>query len=215
MVYHPPAAPEPSQPAPVVFTPKDPLRMFGGKLYKISGDNSPTGMVSFRGEIVEVQSGGVRIDDGSGRDIFVANFPYQVAEREYVGEDAVSRTVYYARSAGTYTYPTAIGGSRTIRKLDYGEVYTPPPPAPPTKEQLAATKTAEAERKNNAAAASLKYNQDQADKGDAYGLLRMGERYRDGAGVPRDLAKARDYLTRALAAGNESASNALLNLPQQ
>ena len=58
----------------------------------------------------------------------------------------------------------------------------------------------------------LKFNQDAADKGDAYGLLRMGERYRDGEGVPKDLAKAKDYLTKAAAAGSPSAADELKNL---
>lgn len=59
----------------------------------------------------------------------------------------------------------------------------------------------------------LKSNQDAADKGDAYGLLRMGERYRDGDGVPKDLTKARDYLTKAAAAGSPTAEADLKNLP--
>jgi TPR repeat protein len=59
----------------------------------------------------------------------------------------------------------------------------------------------------------VKYNQDLADKGDEYGLLRMGERYRDGDGVPKDLAKAKDYLTRAAAAGSPTAADELKALP--
>ncbi len=58
----------------------------------------------------------------------------------------------------------------------------------------------------------LKSNQDLADKGDAYGLLRMGERYRDGEGVEKDLAKAKDYLTKAAAAGSQTAANELSKL---
>jgi hypothetical protein len=60
----------------------------------------------------------------------------------------------------------------------------------------------------------LKGNQDLADKGDAYGLLRMGESYRDGEGVPKDLAKAKDYLTKAAAAGSQTAADALSKLNQ-
>ena len=60
---------------------------------------------------------------------------------------------------------------------------------------------------------ALKYNQDQADKGDPIGLLRMGERYRDGEGVEKDLAKARDYLTKATAAGSPTAADELKNFP--
>jgi hypothetical protein len=59
----------------------------------------------------------------------------------------------------------------------------------------------------------LKSNLDAADKGDAYGLLRMGERYRDGDGVPKDLTKARDYLSKAAAAGSPTAEADLKNLP--
>ena len=55
----------------------------------------------------------------------------------------------------------------------------------------------------------MKSNQAAADKGDAYGLLRMGERYRDGDGVVRDLPTARAYLAKAAAAGSPSAQSAL------
>ena len=58
----------------------------------------------------------------------------------------------------------------------------------------------------------FKSNLDQAAKGDAYGLLRMGERYRDGDGVEKDLAKAKDYLTKAVAAGSPTAADELSKL---
>jgi hypothetical protein len=48
-----------------------------------------------------------------------------------------------------------------------------------------------------AAALVLKWNQEQADEGDPAALLRMGERYRDGEGVKKDLAKAAEYFKRA------------------
>jgi hypothetical protein len=59
----------------------------------------------------------------------------------------------------------------------------------------------------------LKSNQDAADRGDAYGLFRMGERYRDGEGVTKDLAKAREYLAKAAAAGSTTAAGDLKKLP--
>jgi len=94
-------------------------------------------------------------------------------------------------------------------------------PFPLTPRQIAAAK-AEAEyakevaAKNNAAALSraLASNQAAADKGDAYGLLRMGERYRDGDGVAQDLPTARAYLTKAATAGSPSAQAALDKLPK-
>jgi TPR repeat protein len=61
-------------------------------------------------------------------------------------------------------------------------------------------------------AKAVAFNQAQADKGDAYGLLRMGERYRDGDGVPKDLVKAKDYFTKAVAAGSTDAANELAQL---
>ena len=59
---------------------------------------------------------------------------------------------------------------------------------------------------------ALKLNQEQAAKGDAYGLLRMGERYRDGDGVPKDTNKAREYFVKAVDAGSPTAADALARL---
>ncbi|HXR03212.1 MAG TPA: hypothetical protein VN836_00715 [Verrucomicrobiae bacterium] len=70
------------------------------------------------------------------------------------------------------------------------------------------------QRKEAAENKALKSNQDQAAKGDEYGLLRMGERYRDGDGVEKDLAKAKDYLTKAAAAGSPTATDELSKLSQ-
>ncbi len=60
----------------------------------------------------------------------------------------------------------------------------------------------------------LKWHLEQAEKGDSFGLFRMGEHYRDGDGVPRDLDKARDYFTKAIAAGSATAADALSKLNQ-
>jgi hypothetical protein len=68
-----------------------------------------------------------------------------------------------------------------------------------------------AEKKATTALA-VAFNQRQADQGDAYGLLRMGERYRDGEGVPKDLAKAKEYFSKAEVAGSADATNELAQL---
>jgi TPR repeat protein len=68
--------------------------------------------------------------------------------------------------------------------------------------------------KQQQAAKILAFNQAEADKGDFYGLLRMGERYRDGDGVSKDLGKARDYLAKAAAAGSPTAADELSKLNQ-
>lgn len=61
---------------------------------------------------------------------------------------------------------------------------------------------------------ALKYDQDQAAKGDPYGLLRMGERCRDGESLPKDLTKAREYFTKAANAGSPTAADELKRLNQ-
>jgi hypothetical protein len=76
-------------------------------------------------------------------------------------------------------------------------------------------KEKEDENKRAITAKTVAWNQAQADKGDAFGLLRMGERYRDGDGVDKDLAKARAYLTRAAAAGSPTAEADLRDLPKE
>lgn len=91
-------------------------------------------------------------------------------------------------------------------------------------EKIEAEKAAETVAKAKAAAdkkeaaketgeeAALKWNQSEADKGDAYGELRMGERYLHGEGVETNFAKAKEYFTSAAAQGNLSASNRLEQL---
>jgi TPR repeat protein len=66
--------------------------------------------------------------------------------------------------------------------------------------------------KQSITAKAVAFNQSQADKGDAFGLQRMGERYRDGDGVPKDLVKAKDYLAKSAAAGSLDATNELSQL---
>ena len=217
-----------------VFTPKDPGRMIDGNVCIQNGVDGKNGWVSFEGEVLEVQPNGIRLrgsyageqesgvnygNDKYDRDLhtaefFVAHYPYDVAEGDWIGDDTKTRTFHLAKEAGTYTYSTVLGGSRTIRKLEYGTPYTTPPPPPPTPEQIVEIKAKAAAGKKASEQKVLKYNQELAAKGDPYGLLRMGELYRDGEGVPKDLGKARDYFTKAVAAGSPSAADELSRLDQ-
>jgi TPR repeat protein len=115
-----------------------------------------------------------------------------------------------ARLAGTHMVQS-YNGQTSVAMLDYGHVFVPKPLSDEERQALA-DKT----RHNREAAAvkALKANQDAADKGDAYGLMRMGERYRDGDGVDKDTDKARDYLKRAADAGSPTAQTELASLPQ-
>jgi hypothetical protein len=204
------------------FTPKDPFREIDGKFY------SAATMSEFYGTVLEVQPTGIRVQgiygkpggmgwnygpkgvEDYGSEFFVEGYPYEVAENDFLAGDMNLA----AKEDGVYAYTTTQGGSRTIHKLVYGKVYHPPPPKPPTPEEIAAAKIKADAAKKSSDEKALKYNQDQADKGDAYGLLRMGERYRDGDGVPKDLVKARDYFSKAVAAGSPSAADELLKMNQ-
>ena len=65
------------------------------------------------------------------------------------------------------------------------------------------------------AAVALAENERLAAQGDAYGELRMGERYLTGAGVTKDIFKARDYLQRAADQGSQTAVEELDRLDSQ
>jgi len=76
--------------------------------------------------------------------------------------------------------------------------------------EIADKHKAEANEKEKAKREKIvKYYQDLADKGDAAGMLRMGEIYRDGYGVEKDLAKAKIYLQKAADAGSPTAVDEL------
>jgi hypothetical protein len=107
------------------FIPKDPWREIDGQTNLAKSE----GWVNFSGKVLEVQPTGIRVDgdygippnrfpeENRGTGIFfVSGFPYQLAENEIID----GRDRYTAKENGVYTYPTAIGGTSTIRKLDYG-----------------------------------------------------------------------------------------------
>jgi TPR repeat protein len=73
-------------------------------------------------------------------------------------------------------------------------------------------KAADEQRAEQGKTRALKLNQDAAAKGDAYGLLRMAERYRDGDGIEKDSAKAKEYFQKAVEAGSPSAAAELESL---
>lgn len=98
--------------------------------------------------------------------------------------------------------------SQTIALYDYG-VPTNLPVRVPTEAELQTAKEKADARKSEQEAAVLKYQKSLAEKGDAYGLYRMGVRYVVGDGVERDEKLGRQYLERASALGNVEAKAAL------
>jgi len=139
-----------------------------------------------------------------GNSLFlVENFPYSVTG----GQGFDEMMAYYD---GVYDYRNTTGPIITVPKLDYG---TPCVKIWSAAEMAAAKQKIEAQKKAIQDRV-LKNNQALADKGDPYGLRRMGERYRDGDGVPKDLAKARESLMKAVAAGDPFAADELSKLDQ-
>jgi hypothetical protein len=98
-----------------------------------------------------------------------------------------------------------------LRALDFGIPCDAPAWATNTVTNVARVDLRDEKIKADARVLAL--NEEQAEAGDPYGLLRMGERYRDGAGVETNLVKARYYLTRAAQTGDITASNELSDLP--
>jgi TPR repeat protein len=173
------------------------------------------------GKVVDVQPGGIMVSgiyDEPGLveagadanvapwDFFVEGFPHTVADDEDLQRD----THFTAFEMGTYTYTTVLGGSRTVRRLIYGKRCAIPADLIEAQQRaLADRKEKLAREKADAAANALAWNQKQAEAGDAYGLLRMGERYLHGDGVETNADRARDYLARAAALGNARAKEEL------
>lgn len=116
------------------FVPRDPWRAIYGTTNYIK-----TSGVEFCGKVLEVQPTGIRIQGNYGTlfqtsyspslsddyntEFFVANFPFEAAENDFIPETHHWMAFY----VGTYTYSTVAGGSRTIRKLDYGTPCGVPP----------------------------------------------------------------------------------------
>jgi hypothetical protein len=186
----------------------DPYRIIDGKVEKVDGS-----WLAIAGVVKQVHPNeGIRVQgiienvNQEDQDFFLVNFPYPLAEGDKFPKPGY---VYLFKSAGVYTYSTAANSTRTIHKYDYGIPWTPPPM---TDEQRAAIKAKNDAAKIAGLQKALKYNQELADKGDAYGLMRMAERYRDGEGVEKDIQKAKDYFIKAKSAGSNTAAKELEKL---
>jgi hypothetical protein len=179
---------------------KDPFRSVDGRVVSV---NAP-GWVRFSGEVAAVRDGYVLVQGGFSRyqGFFVlTNFP----ERVWRGEQLAYAASYRALPNGKFSPPDG----PDIPILDYELVWTPPPPTP---EQLAAAASEAKTKRDELARKALVSNQEDAARGDSYGELRMGERYRDGDGVAKDLRLAREWLAKAAAHGDPSAKRELADL---
>ena len=187
-------------PSPVIA---DPWRLIAGVVVKVDGT-----WVAVSGTVAQVHPNeGIRVNGAiegvyQDKDFFLVNYPYQVGEGDTLPNDSI----YLVKPAGLYTYSTAAGSTRTIRKYDYGTPCAEPSKSP---EQIEAEHKLDAKRKAQGAAAALKLNQEQAAKGEAYGQLRMAERYRDGDGVETNLVTAKLLFIASANQGDATAAREL------
>jgi hypothetical protein len=198
---------------------RDPWRIVNGRTNHITAH-----WVRFSGQVLQITRDGIRVHgdysnldgsqetvlSGADQEYFVKNFPYELADSESFG----SGEVFLALPAGVYSYTTVMGANKTIRSLDYCPVCAGPEIKPPSRAEILAVQAAANAKKKAAEDKTLKWNEDQAAAGDAYGEQRMGERYRDGDGVQKDINQARAMFEKASAQGNKEASSELKDLSQ-
>ena len=188
--------------------------IYGASTRSIQTRNYLGHVVGSRTVPTQVQVG---TEKAPGKKFILRNYPENLSP-------TVGQTIQFtAMRVGTSDY-----NGDTLELWDYG--------TKPTQDELSRWRDEQAERQRaaetklaqqreaaaeKAAAAKqatqvkvLKWHMEQAEKGDSFGLFRMGEHYRDGDGVPRDLDKAREYFTKAAAAGSPAAADALSKLNQ-
>jgi TPR repeat protein len=186
------------------FVPADPWRIMNDATNYARGAD----WLQFEGQVVRVTSdGGLMVKGWFGQPLgyllaeqaglpnmlfIVSNYPRHVG----VGQ---------LFSRNDHLVALKAGAKDTLPNLDYGKVYVPQL----TDDQ----KTQLAKAKSKADARVLAFQQDLADKGDAYGQYKMGLRYAHGDGVDKDLPKARDLLAKAADQGNRDAADELAKLP--
>ena len=143
---------------------------------------------------------------------------------DYVGGSYSGETV---RGSGHIDKTEAARARRPVTTLTHGSGYTQdvytydfydygvdyvPPAQQLTPQEAAAAKAQAAKMKAGVEAAKLKFDEEQAENGKDLYQYRMGVRYLKGDGVPSDLSKARDYLTKSAAQGNQDARRELAKL---
>jgi len=161
----------------------DPWRLIEGLPQQVDAS-----WVAIAGTVVQVHTKeGIRVTgiiEGVRQpdDFFLVNLPYTLAENDSFPPNG---WVYLFKPAGLYTYSTAVGSTRTIRKYDYFQPCAPP-------EQI--TKE--------------KFNQYQiaADQGDPVAAYRVATFYQQGLGVGQDYKKALHYYQLSAKGGNSAAA---------
>jgi len=191
--------------------------------------NSISNFEDIKGKVLQVTSDGLllatpKYEDGNfyytGPTILLQHYALDVVD------DQIIHTI--AMPTGRYSYTSVQNSTRTVQKYECGT------PVYPSQESLdkaigeaktgiafyenqikaeaariKSIKSAAAAKLKEGKAKALKIDQDGADKNDPVGLMMMGQRYRDGDGVDKDLVKAAAYFKRAQEAGFPGADTAL------
>ena len=203
------------------FIPRDPWRAINGETNFVKLDG-----VEFCGKVVDVTPHGVRISgdfdelfnasyfpntSSDYTDFFVTNFPFEVVNDQVIPENEHLMAWY----VGTYTYSTVNGGSRTIKKLDYG-IPCGIPTALVKAAQEAAQARAIADKKKveQGQIAAVHWLQSQATNGSPSAQYSLGIHYLNGQGCEPNREQAIYWFQQSAAQGNVEASNKLATLKQ-
>ncbi len=195
---------------------RDPWRIINGRTNFVVA----AGAVQFEGKVLQVHSNGVRLKGKTNgalnldeeTEFFVANFPYPVAEDDYIGDTYD----LYAIPDGIEKYDTVGGYSRSLHKLEYGKPCAAPPVKQPSAAEIAAqaaaAKAAAEKKQSDADKATFKFHHDRALAGDAGSQFRLGQLYLEGKGVNVDTNEAKAWFKKASNQGNEEAATELKRL---
>lgn len=141
--------------------------------------------------------------------VMLYHFPAELIDNQTLDEAGL-RLALRAKLVGNETYETAGGGTRTVRKFDFGIPCGPPPELIARERARAAADQARwrasAERNKPAIIA---WEKDQAERGVASGQYALGMRYLRGDGVEQSDALARAWVEKAAAQGHAQAKASL------
>jgi hypothetical protein len=132
----------------------------------------------------------------------------EIRAREWTSPAVANGRLFLHPQRGVACYDLAVPGNPQKAKTAASVA------RPLTAEEIAARQAAAAEKRAKEMQPAIAYYQRAAAGGDVEAQLRLGEIYRDGDGIAKDPAKAREWLAKAAAQGSLRAAAALQNLPK-
>lgn len=190
-----------SPPPPKVIVPKPAKDWIGGDCIYQAIQIASTGLLV---SSVRYSNVGEQI----GEPFFLTNYPTQstVVENQKIS--------FFALQTGTYTYVDTAGASRTVALYDYGvpvsrdEIMAVLNPPLTDAQKASQARQAEAKR-DGIKQKMIDYYTKQAESGDGYSQLRLGQIYMRGEGCETNYQTAQVWLYRAVTNGYPEASNSI------